>query len=123
MRSLLLVVVLVLTGCATVKNEEVWNDDSVRSLEIGMTKAQVESMFGEPTRTQTFSGGRTAYVYLRSADENQASNTFFKVASLGIAKTVIVDALSIMFEDDVVSDFKYEERADNNMTEAGGFDD
>ena len=113
---------LVLTGCATTPQSEVWNDISVSRLETGMTKAQVESIFGQPTRTQAFSGGRSAYVYLRSADENQTSNRLLKVVSLGIAKIVVVDALSIMFKDNEVVDFKYEERADNNMVEAGGFD-
>ena len=111
------------SGCATMQSEEVWNDDSVADLSVGMTKEQVEEIFGQPTRTQTFSGGRSAYVYLRSADEAKTSNKALKIVSLGIAKTVVVDALSIMFENNVVSDFKYEEKADNNMVEAGGFND
>ena len=113
---------LLMAGCATMPGEEAWNDDSVAELQVGMSKSQVESIFGEPSRTQTFSGGRSAYVYLRSADEAKASNNFIKITSLGMAKTITVDALSIMFENDQVIDFKYEEKADNNMTEAGGFD-
>ena len=120
---LVLVSAFLVTGCATMQSEEVWNDDSVADLSVGMTKEQVEEIFGQPTRTQTFSGGRSAYVYLRSADEAKTSNKALKIVSLGIAKTVVVDALSIMFENNVVSDFKYEEKADNNMVEAGGFND
>jgi outer membrane protein assembly factor BamE (lipoprotein component of BamABCDE complex) len=122
MRLILLIVACLLTACAATQGEEVWNDESVTRLELGMTKAEVESIFGKPTRTQTFSDGRTAYVYLRSADEAKTSNTALKVVSLGMAKTIVVDALSIMFQDNAVTDFKYEEKADNNMTEAGGFD-
>lgn len=120
---LVLVSAFLVTGCATMQSEEVWNDDSVADLSVGMTKEQVEEIFGQPTRTQTFSGGRSAYVYLRSADEARTSNKALKIVSLGTAKTVVVDALSIMFENNVVSDFKYEEKADNNMVEAGGFND
>lgn len=122
-KVLTILMALLLFGCASMQSEEVWNDDSVTNLQVGMTKTQVESIFGEPTRTQMFSGGRSAYVYLRSADEAKASNSFIKVTSLGMAKTITVDALSIMFESDKVIDFKYEEKADNNMTEAGGFND
>lgn len=121
-RLVLVISGFLLAGCATTQTEEVWNDESVRNLQAGMTKTEVESIFGKPTRTQTFSGGRSAYVYLRSADESKTSNKLLKVASLGMAKTIVVDALSIMFQDNNVIDFKYEEKADNNMVEAGGFD-
>ena len=115
-------IAFLLTGCASMQSEEAWNDDTVSQLKIGMTQSEVESIFGKPSRTQTFSGGRNSYVYLRSADEAKTSNTYLKVVSLGLAKTVTVDALSVMFENGRVTDFKYEEKADNNMTEAGGFD-
>ena len=122
-RSVFLAAVLLVSGCATTQSEEVWNDDSVANLSVGMTIEQVEAAFGKPSRTQTFTGNRTAYVYLRPSDDAKTSNKYVQIVSLGIAKTPKVDALSIMFEDGVVSDFKYEENADNNMTAAGGFND
>ena len=120
---LLVISAFLLTGCATMSGEEKWNDDSIAGLSVGMTKAQVEAIFGEPSRTQTFAGNKSASIYLRPSDDAKTSNKYVQIVSLGIAKTPIVDALSIMFEDGVVSDFKYEESADNNMTAAGGFDD
>jgi len=122
-RSVFLAAFVLLAGCATTQSEEVWNDDSVANLSTGMTVAQVEAAFGKPSRTQTFSGNRTAYVYLRPSDDAKKSNKYVQIVSLGIAKTPIVDALSIMFENGKVSDFKYEENADNNMTAAGGYND
>ncbi len=117
---ILFISVILLTGCATTQSGEVWNDNSVTNLKVGMTKTQVETIFGKPTRTQAFSGNRSASVYLRPSDDSKGMNSYIKFMTLG-TKIMVADALSIMFKDGKVSDFKYEENADNNMVEAGGF--
>ena len=122
---LILLAAITLSGCATTSSGSKWNDETVTRLSEGMSKAEVSEMFGDPTKKETHSGGKEVWIFRRATDQGGFGDKYVFVVTLGTiggANATRVDALSVMFSDDKVEKFKYEEHADNNMVEAGGFD-
>lgn len=113
-----------MAACAT-SSGVAWNDETVKQVQKGMTKAQVTAMLGEPSSMTTHEGDKEVWIFRRASDESGAEGKYVSFMTLGMKSgenAIKVDALSIMFTGENIETFKYEQNVDNNFTKAGGFE-
>lgn len=110
-----------LTACATGSTYLGWDDETVAQLQVGISKAELVEMFGEPV-TKSASPEGELYAYKRPSDENTARNAYIALVSLGGntgANATVVDILEVTLQNGAVTDFRYTENTNNSYNGIG----
>ena len=104
-RIVLLLSILFITGCASTT---VTSKDSLK-LSLGLTKAEVLEILGDPQRVSATSDGREIYEYDITGVEYQSCMAAAALLTIGLASGDCVnklDALTVIFINGKVSAYK-----------------
>lgn len=97
----IVLVVLLLAGCATVGNKQITNDELVSKIKIGITtKAEVKQTLGEPTKVTFTDNNEEIWDYIYARSQMRAASLIPVVGIFAGGADINNQTLTIRFNKD-----------------------